>query len=155
MTQGQPYPGSAKLNVSKIKLIKTAVRQLHMTDDDYRAVLHRSAGVDSAKDVTLDAFDAVMAEFHRLGFRYVPSKRVPKGAHAAAASNRPSPAQLRLIEYRAKEVGYAGLDDPRFINWMKARGHVEHPRFLDAPGARRVIAALGNWIENDSKKGQA
>lgn len=155
MSQRQDHPGAKKLNASKIKLVKTAVRQLHMTEEDYRALLRRTAGTDSAKEVTLDAFDAVMAEFHRLGFQYVPSKRVPKAASSGAAPNRPTPAQLRMIEFRAKQVGYADLDDPRFINWMKARGHVEHPRFLDASGARRVIGALGNWIENKSKKGQA
>jgi hypothetical protein len=161
MSRPQSQPGQQLINAAKIKLIKTAVRQLDMADADYRALLQRAAGATSAKDVTLEAFDAVMAEFHRLGFRYTPSKRIPKGASPGTAPNRPTPAQLRLIEFRAKEVGYAGLDDPRFINWMKARGHVEHPRFLDSAGARRVIGALGNWIKHRSKpqttttKGQA
>ena len=140
------------INASKIRLIKTAVRQLGMSDDNYRAMLQRTAGVSSSKGVTLESFDAVMAEFSRLGFQYQPSRRVPKGAASGSAPNRPSPAQLRLIEHRARDVGFEGMDDPRFINWMKARGHVEHPRFLDATGARRVIGALGNWIMN-SKKG--
>jgi hypothetical protein len=141
------------ISPAKIRLIKTAVRQLDMSDDNYRAMLRRTAGVTSAKDVTLGNFDAVMAEFNRLGFQYQPSRRVPKGATSGSAAGRPSPAQLRLIEYRARDVGFEGMDDPRFINWMKARGHVEHPRFLDARGAQRVIGALQNWIKN-SKKGQ-
>ena len=161
MTRRQTHPAGQLINAPKIKLIKTAVRQLDMAEADYRALLQRTAGVTSSKAVTLEAFDAVMAEFHRLGFQYKPSKRVPRGASAGTAPNRPTPAQLRLMEIRAKEVGYAGLDDPRFINWMKARGHVEHPRFLDATGARRVIGALGSWIKNRSEpkttttKGQA
>lgn len=143
------------LNANKIRLIKTAVRQLDMSDTDYRALLMRTAGVSSSTNVTLEAFDSLMAEFHRLGFRYEPSKRVPKGATSGKDANRPSPAQLRLIGFRAQAVGFDGLADPRFIAWMKARGHVEHPRFLDANGARRVIGALGNWIKNNGKKEQA
>lgn len=143
------------INANKIRLIKTAVRQLDMSDTDYRELLMRTAGVRSSTSVTLEAFDSVMAELHRLGFRYEPSNRVPKGATSGKDANRPSPAQLRLIDYRAKAVGFGGMADPCFVAWMKARGHVEHTRFLDANGARRVIGALGNWIKNNGKKGQS
>lgn len=131
---------------SKIALIHAAKRQLNMAEGDYLAVLRRVGGVDSSSDLTLEGFDAVMAEFKRLGFVYTESKRKPKGA-GGTAPNHPTLAQWRLIEDRARQVGYSGLNDPRFIAWTRKRGRVDHPRFLDMDGARRVIAALGNWIE--------
>lgn len=135
---------------SKLKLIHIAKRALGMTDEDYRALLLRVGGVKSSSELTLEGFDAVMAEFNRLGFTSTKSKRKPRGA-GGAAPNRPTPAQWRLIEDRAKRVGYNGLEDPRFINWVKPRGKVEHPRFLDKEGAQRVIGALGNWIERKTE----
>lgn len=141
---------SGKIFGSKLKMIQIAKRSLNMTDEDYRALLFRIAGVISSKDLTLDGFNAVMDEFKRLGFVPTKSKRKPKGA-GGTAPNHPTPAQWRLIEELAKHVGYGGLEDPRFIAWVKPRGKVEHPRFLDNAGAQRVIAALGNWIERKAE----
>lgn len=135
---------------SKLKLIQIAKRTLSMTDEDYRALLLRVGGVKSSSDLTLDGFNSVMVEFNRLGFTSAKSKRKPKGA-GGTAPNHPTPAQWRLIEELAKHVGYEGLEDPRFIAWVKPRGKVEHPRFLDNAGAQRVIAALNNWIERKAE----
>jgi hypothetical protein len=127
-------------------LIHVAKTQLNMTDDDYRALLQRVAGVTSSRDLDDKGLTAVMAEFKRLGFVFTKSQRKPKSA-GGTGPNSPTAAQWRLIEGRARQVGYSGLADPRFIAWMKPRGKVDHPRFLDRDGAHRVIAALGNWIE--------
>lgn len=134
-------------------LIHVAKTQLSMTDDDYRALLRRVAGVASSRDLNEAGLSAVMAEFKRLGFVAAKSRRKPKGA-GGTGPNSPTAAQWRLLEDRARQVGYSGLVDPRFIAWMKPRGKVDHPRFLDRDGARRVIAALGNWINRNSGKTQ-
>jgi len=136
---------------SKIALIHTAARELHMTDDDYRALLLRTAGVRSAKEIRLSRFDAVMADFHRLGFVRKPPKRKPK-VIGGSAENRPTPRQWKLLEDRARRVGYDGLNDPRFINWMKPRALVQHPRFLDKTALQKVLAALGSWIKRSEAK---
>lgn len=141
---------SGQIFGSRLALIHTAKRALKMNDEDYRALLLRAAGVNSSSDLTLKGFDAVMTEFNRLGFASTKTKRKPKGA-GGAAPNRPTPSQWRLIEDRAKRVGYDGLDDPRFIAWVKPRAKVEHPRFLDMEGAQRIIGALGNWIERKTE----
>ena len=110
-------------------------------------MLLRAGGVTSSRDLTLEGFDAAMAEFNRLGFTTTPSKRKPKGA-GGSAPNRPTPAQWRLMEDRARKVGYEGLEDPRFIASGKTTAARWKTRvFFDMDGARRVIAALGNWIE--------
>lgn len=136
---------------SKIALIHTAARDLHMTDDDYRALLLRTAGVSSSKEISLSRFDAVMTDFRRLGFVQKPPKRKPKAADGNA-ENRPTSRQWKLLEDRARRVGYDGLNDPRFINWMKPRSHVEHPRFLDKTALQKVLAALGSWINRSRAK---
>lgn len=141
---------SGKIFGSKLKLIQIAKRALNMTDEDYRTLLLRVADVKSASDLTLEGFNSVMDEFKRLGFTSTKSKRKPKGA-GGTAPNHPTPAQWRLIEELAKHVGYEGLEDARFIAWVKPRGKVEHPRFLDNAGAQRVIAALRNWIERKAE----
>lgn len=131
---------------SKIRLIQTARGQLGMVDADYRALLQRTAGVTSSNAVILSRFDAVMAEFKRLGFEQKPPKKKPRVA-AGSAENRPTARQWKLLEDRARQVGYGGLEDPRFIAWMKPRGHVEHPRFLTKAAIQPVLAALGKWIQ--------
>lgn len=143
---------AGKLSASKIRLIKIAVRQIGMVDEDYRALLQRVAGVASSVDLSLDGFDAVMAELHRMGFQYVPSNRKPKTAGAGSAPDRPSARQWRLLEDRARQVGYSGLEDPRFIAWLRPRGKVEHPRFLDMQAMQRALGALGKWIERKNSK---
>ena len=134
---------------SKIRLIQTARNQLNMVDADYRALLLRTAGVSSSKAITLSQFDAVMAEFKRLGFVQKPPKRKPKVA-AGSAENRPTARQWKLLEDRARQVGYGSLEDPHFIAWMKPRGHVDHPRFLTKATIQPVLAALGKWIEKQT-----
>lgn len=135
---------------SKIRLIQTARSQIGMVDGDYRALLLRTAGVSSSKAITLSRFDAVMAEFKRLGFVQRPPKKKPRVA-AGSAENRPTTRQWKLLEDRARQVGYGGLEDPRFIAWMKPRGHVEHPRFLTKTAIQPVLAALGKWIQRQAK----
>ena len=136
---------------SKIRLIQTARGQLHLVETDYRALLLRTAGVTSSKEITVSRFDAVMAEFRRLGFVDAPAKRKPKTA-GGSDENRPTARQWKLLEDRARRVGYVGLDDPRFINWMKPRALVQHPRFLDKTALQKVLAALGSWIKRSEAK---
>jgi hypothetical protein len=136
---------------SKIRLIQTARNQLDMSDADYRALLLRTAGVSSSKAVTLSRFDAVMAEFKRLGFEQKPPKKKPKVA-AGSAENRPTARQWKLLEDRARQAGYGGLEDQRFIAWMKPRGHVEHPRFLTKATIQPVLAALGKWLQRQAER---
>lgn len=152
MTARKPRQSApaGKLSASKIRLVKTAVRQIGMVDADYRSLLQRVAGVASSVDLDLDGFDAVMAELHRLGFQYKPSAKRPKAAGAGTAPGRPTAAQWRLLADRARLVGYTGLEDPRFIAWLRPRGGVEHPRFLDMQGMQRALGALGKWIARQS-----
>src|SRR5258708_24993478 len=58
-------------------VIHVAKSQLHMADEDYRALLLRVAGVRSSSDLEEPGFEALMAELERLGFRLIKSRVQP------------------------------------------------------------------------------
>lgn len=139
---------SRTIGNSRISILHVAKAAIGMTEEDYRSMLVRVAGVRSSKDLNDSGFVAVMEEFKRLGFVRDETRRLPKGAGSTRPEqNRPSAPQWRLMESRARAVGFDGITDPRFVSWAKARGQVDHPKFLDAAGAQKIIGALGKWMD--------
>jgi phage gp16-like protein len=140
-----PTPG-------QLALIHVARKQLGMEEADYRALLMRVAGVDSAEALDRRGIATVLTEFERLGFVKTPRKDAPKGAGTGTDLNRPSKAQWWLLGDLARKAGYAGFDDPRFIHWQKARSGVEHPVMLDQAGLNKLVSALRNWTRHGTTK---
>jgi len=134
----------------QIALIHVAKKQLALEEEAYRAILKRTAGVESSRFLTLKGFEDLMAEFTRLGFAKTDNKDTPKGAGTGSDDNRPTKAQWRLLGDLSRKVGFEGFDDQRFIHWQKARSGVDHPRFLDMQGLNKLIAALKNWNRTSS-----
>lgn len=64
----------------KLAQVHIARQQLGLSDDDYRAILARSAGVNSAKELTNRNVGAVLHEFRRLGWQPKPAKRAGRKA---------------------------------------------------------------------------
>ncbi|GAB3266103.1 regulatory protein GemA [Chitinimonas naiadis] len=139
------------LDKRKVTLVQVAKRKLDMSEQDYRALLLRTGGVHSTTDLSEKGFNAVMAEFQRLGFVSTSAQR-KASTETNRAPGRPTEAQMSLLSDWAQKAGYGGLDDPRFIQWMKVRARVEHPNFLDMAAAQRVIGALGNWLGRSQGK---
>ena len=69
-------PAQAAHRKNLLKVIHTARRALTMQEDDYRALLARTVGKNSAADCTLPELKGVIDALRRLGF-------VPKRGHAA------------------------------------------------------------------------
>ena len=66
-----------------VKIIHVAKNQTGLSDEQYRALLSGSCGVDSAKDIKSWAqYRAVMAAFKKLGFKS-PSKAFQKSSNEA------------------------------------------------------------------------
>lgn len=63
------------ISKGKLAQIHIAKAQLGLSDEDYRAILARTAGVSSAKELTNRTVGGVMHEFRRLGFQPKPAKR--------------------------------------------------------------------------------
>lgn len=72
------------------KLIHTARRALSMSDEAYRALLQRVAGVESSKNLNPLGVARLIREFERLGFKPV----------AGAGRARP-----RVPDSRVKQIG--------------------------------------------------
>jgi len=122
-------------------LIHVAKSQLRMADEDYRALLLRVAHVRSSADLEEPGFEAVMAEFERLGFRNVSSRM-----QIARREGMATPAQIGKVLALWKR--YSGQDDDlQMGRWLEKHFHVSHPRFLDARRAGKTIAVLEKMAE--------
>ncbi|NJM31319.1 MAG: regulatory protein GemA [Rhizobiales bacterium] len=118
----------------QLGLLYVAKAKLGIADDDYRAMLSRVAGVESAKHLSDDGFAAVMAEFERLGF--VSAK--PRYSHRDGFA---SPSQLAFIKDLWRD--YRGEDDEAgFRQWLERFHHVSDARFITVAKAQAVVTAL-------------
>lgn len=127
-------------------MIHVAKAQLAMTDEDYRALLARVAGVSSSADLDDPGFEAVMAEFERLGFRSA-KHRAPAGQREGMAT----PAQVGRI--RALWKAYTGdYDEPGLERWLEVHLHASSLRFLDAWRAGKAVAILEGMVAKKRAK---
>lgn len=113
-----------------------AKAQLHMADEDYRALLQRVAGVSSSSDLDDAGFDKVMAEFERCGFR-----KTRQRDHGARREGFATPKQLGRM--RALWKAYSGEDDELALGkWLEKKFHVSSIRFVRDYDAGKVVATL-------------
>lgn len=135
---------------AKKSVIHVAKHQLHMADEDYRALLARAAGVTSSAELDAQGFEAVMAEFERLGFRSVKSRMQTTHREGMA-----TPAQTGKI--LALWKAYSGNDDDlRLGRWLEKHFHVSHVRFLEGRRAGKCIAVLEKMATHArAKRGDA
>jgi phage gp16-like protein len=114
--------------------IHIARKELGLRETEYRALLQRVAGVESAKDLSDRTATAVIAEFKRLGWAPKESKRPPAER-----------ADIRKI-YALWGALHAGpLDREALRAWVKRRFGVSAPEFLKPPQAREAIEQLKAW----------
>lgn len=134
-----------------IALVHVAKARLRMSDEDYRALLSRVAGVESSKQLDEDTFEAVMTEFERLGFdrgqRGSPRSREPhRTAEFASAA--------QLAKLRSLWQTFTGRDDEIALGrWLEKHLRVSHPRFLRAADAGKAIAIVERMVAWKHGKG--
>jgi len=117
-----------------------------MTDEDYRALLQRVAGVSSSVELDDVSFDAVMVELERLGFRSA-KHRTP----AARREGMATPAQVGRI--RALWKAYTGVyDEPGLEHWLEVHLHASSLRFLDAWRGGKAVAILEKMVTKKHAK---
>jgi transposase len=81
------------ISTAQIRLLHTAKNVLHLTDDDYRALLKAEAGVTSSKDLDNRGLNRVLKRLQKAGFKntaHRPRRAQPQGLI--------SPEQQQLIE---------------------------------------------------------
>jgi len=130
------------LTKPQITILHVAKSKLGWTDDIYRQVLVRIAGVTTCKDLDRDGFDAVMGFADHCGFR-------PLGKGAPRYGNRPgfaTFAQLELIRELWREIhGDRVYDDAALSGWLLKYHKVSSFRFLTLLAGQKVITALKAW----------
>lgn len=124
------------ISKGKLAQIHIAKAQLGLTDEDYRAILARKAGVSSAKELTNKTVGGVMHEFRRLGFEPKPAKKASRKAPNPPATRQ---AEMNKVEALLAEAGRA---------WAYADGMAKHMfkvdrvDFLDDNQLHKLLQAL-------------
>jgi hypothetical protein len=133
-----PLPISNKKG--KMALIHIAKNAVEITDEDYRSLLSGAAGIGSAADLEWEyQFSAVMKAFENLGFKS--SKRGGKTRPQWSDEWGGTVGQRAKIEVMWRTCARNKTDKALRV-FIKRITHVDHPRFLNAALARKVIIAL-------------
>ncbi len=127
----------------QIAIVHVAAHQLRMTDEDYRALLMATAGVNSSRGLDEAGFRAVMRRFEQLGFTHGKPKAVAPvyGDRYGMAS----PAQVDLIRTlwaRWHRNGDARESARAMGRWLESRYGVSDLRFADVVTAQKAIEGL-------------
>lgn len=112
-----------------------AKKDMALEDESYRALLHRVTGQRSARDLSDEQLQQVLAEFTALGWKKARFKKY-------AASSHPDVRKVFAIwgslrDHLTCKGSRAGLR--AFVERLTG---VSDPNFLDGQQARRVIEAL-------------
>lgn len=130
------------LELSKIKLIHYAARNLGIEDEDYRAMLLRVGGTVSSKALNEAGFDAMMLEFKRLGFNS--SRR--QAAYGRERPGMASDRQLNLVRRLWRQ--YVGKDDDEGLRrFIEKHFTLSSLRFMDKRAATKIISTLIRMVE--------
>lgn len=130
-----------------IGVIHIAKSRLKLSDEDYRAILQRVAGVKTATALDELTFHDVMAEFERLGFRSTWKKQT--GGYRAGMA---TPAQIGLIKGLWRD--YRGQDDSDGLrHWLERFHKISDPRFATSAKANAILAALKSMARRPVKTG--
>lgn len=126
----------------QIALLHVACSRINMSQENYRALLLREAGVESSKLLYNDGFDKMVRAFERFGFK--PAGRKP------SYGNRPGMAtSAQVVIIRKLWRAYCGAHDEAALNgWLEKYHHVSSLRFLTQDSGRKVITGLKRWRAN-------
>lgn len=134
---------------SSIAAMHVAKKQMGFDDDTYRAKLARITGKRSAKDMTEDERQKVLAVFRNEGFapasasRRADGRQKPTGRYAK---------KLQALWIAAWNLGIVReRDDAALIAFVKRQTGIDHTRFLvHADDAGRAIEALKSWMRREA-----
>lgn len=129
-----------KLSRKQIAVVHVARRELGLGEDEYRDILRRLAGVDSAADLTEIGFLKVMHHMAKCGFRSTWTKRT-FGARPGMAT----PSQVDLIRRLWGEWSDAG--ETGLQAWLERFHGISALRFVDGDKAGAVITALKAMVK--------
>ena len=134
----------------KLAMIHVAKKACGMDDEQYRALLAGTAGVESAADIENEKqYEAVMDAFRKYGF--VPkAKPRPKWTDTWGCT----PAQRARIEGLWRSIA-RNKSDEALAAFVKRIARVDSPRFLVPFTASKVIVALERMADKPGEKKDA
>lgn len=122
------------MSVGKQK-IQIARRQLQLDDEGYRAMLKRTVGVESSKDLTPAQIGRVLAELERLGFK-------PKASSKGRAKPNPEVARKKLVGKIEAQLAEAGRPWAYADAMAQRMFQIERVEWCDPDQLKRLVAAL-------------
>lgn len=124
----------------QIAMVKIAAKKLGFDSgsDDYRSWLTNLTGVSSCSELKESQLMALTTILRQQGLL---DKKLT-GSHAT----RPTDAQWRKMETLARQLGFANVDTPDFVAWVKKVTKIDNPRFLKKEAMSNVIAGLERWV---------
>ena len=130
------------ISKSQKALLHVIKAKLAWSDDIYREVLVRVAGVTSSTELDQEGFTAVIGFAEVAGFRPLDNKTPNYGARDGFATF----AQLSLIRELWRELHFQKTcDDAHLLAWLKKYHKVDSLRFLTLADVRKVIVTLKAW----------
>lgn len=131
---------------AQLAVVHLAKKELRWSKDMYRAVLRELGGVESAKDLTAEGFEQVMAYATAWGFRSDWTKRTFGHRRGMA-----TPRQVELIRDLWRE--YTGADDEPALNkWLDRSFGCTALRFATPAVASKAINGLKAMIRRRMAK---
>jgi hypothetical protein len=123
-----------------IAMVKISAKRLGFDSgsDDYRSWLKKLTGLTSCSELSDANLMALTTILRQKGLL---DKKLT-GNHA----DRPTEAQWRKMETLARQLGFANVDTPDFIAWVKKVTQIDNPRFLKKDSMSSVIAGLVRWV---------
>ena len=119
-----------------IQLIHIAKSQVGLSDEDYRAVLESTAKKSSCSDMTVFELNEVLKAMKKLGFRV---KKLETKENEIGWDT--SKEQLNYIKGMWELVA-RDKSDRALYRFIKRITGADHPRFMGAVEAQKVILAL-------------
>lgn len=125
--------------------IHVAKKDLAMADDDYREMLRRLTGLESAADCSLAELHRVVSEMERLGFR---NRR--RGGGTANPASHPVARKARALWIGLHALGAVEDGSERALEaFGKRQLGVDRLHWADRSKAGALIEALKGWAERE------
>lgn len=125
-----------------IQLIHIAKSQVGLSDEDYRAVLESTTKKSSCSDMTVFELNEVLKAMKKLGFRV---KKLETKENEIGWDT--SKEQLNYIKGMWELVA-RDKSDRALYHFIKRITGADHPRFMGAAEAQKVILALRKMMVN-------
>jgi phage gp16-like protein len=123
----------------KLALIHIVKKELALSDEEYRAILRREAGVDSAKDLTDKSFRQLMHFFVR-------------SQHYTVNPDGLTIRQKLYIQHLQQDLGWT---DEHLTNFLHKYHNRTNLSALSRPAASKTIIAMEHMRAQDLNKQRA